>query len=209
MKIFSFVVAVIMFVFVGNVSATYVGSISTADGSLTGTGVWVSGNGSTLSWEISQEVGYWHYKYNLVVPEKQISHMIIEVSCNFTCADAFNKSGAFDHTEVGCFSACNGNPGMPGFMKGLKFDDIDDNIINLTVEFNSRRIPVWGDFYSKDGKSYCINNAVWNTGFCLDDPEISAHNGSEANHILVPDTIIPEPATIAILGLGSLLLRRK
>jgi len=190
---------------VGNVNASFIGVLSTADGGLSGTGVWMQGNGSSLSWNITQEGTVWHYEYNLIVPEKNISHMIIEVSDNFTREDILNSS--WDSIEIGNFSSSNGNPGMPGSIYGIKFAETSG--VNLIVQFDSYRMPVWGDFYSKDGQSTGTWNALWNSGFTDTDPLISAHNGSESNHLLVPDTI-PEPATVCILGLGALsLLKRK
>jgi len=194
-------------------STIYTGSLSVADGGLTGTGDWADGP-ITLSWTVSQDESVWHYQYNLVVPSHDISHMIVEASSNFTIDDVLNVFGDFQTLTVGDFSYANGNPGMPGSVHGIKFDETSTT--NLTVDFDSRRIPVWGDFYAKDGVSSStqIFNVIWNTGFANVDPVVPAHNGSEAFHLLVPDTIIPEPSTIMMLFTGLIisglyLLRRK
>ncbi|MDO8486141.1 MAG: PEP-CTERM sorting domain-containing protein [Candidatus Staskawiczbacteria bacterium] len=207
-------------------STIYTGSLSTVDGGLTGTGDWVTLSGLTgtgggwgdspvtLSWTVSQNESDWHYHYNLVVPSHDISHIIVEASPNFTIDDVLDAVGAFETLSVGDFSDANGNPSMPGSVHGIKFDETSTT--NLTIDFDSRRVPVWGDFYAKDGVSPNTQtfNVIWNTGFTAADPVVPAHNGSEAFHLLVPDTIIPEPSTIMMLltGLiagGLYLLRRK
>ena len=194
-------------------ATVYTGSLSTADGGLTGTGAWGAGP-ITLRWTVSQNESTWHYQYSLVVPEHDISHMIVEASPNFTIDDVLNADGAFEALSVGDFNHGNGNPNMPGSVHGIKFDGTSGT--NLTIDFDSPRVPVWGDFYAKDGVSPNTQtfNVVWNTGFAAADPVVSAHNGSEAFHLLVPDTIIPEPSTIMLIFTGLItgglyFLRRK
>lgn len=193
-------------------STIYSGSLSTSDGGLVGGGNWE--DDSSLTWTIAQEGSVWHYTYNLVVPAQGISHIIIEVSCNFTIEDVFNATGPFEGIEIGDFNYTNGNPGIPGSVHGLKFDGTSG--IDLTIEFDSHRMPVWGDFYAKDGKvpGSHVDNVIWNAGFPAADPLVPAHNGQEANHLLVPDTIIPEPSTMVMLIAGLItgclyLLHRK
>jgi hypothetical protein len=201
----------LILVFVASIKATplvYEGRLSTGNGGLAATGAWINGESpSILSWNIEKKIGYWHYQYRLEVPEKEISHFIIEVSDTFTDKDLFSETGNFEGWNIEDFWEENGNPGMPGTVYGLKFDETWG--ITLIIDFDTDRMPVWGDFYAKDGKSDGVFNAVWNSGFGIPDPQVRAHDGDEQGHLLVPDTYIPEPATVTIFGLGSLLLKKR
>ena len=74
-------------------------------------------------------------------------------------------------------------------------------------------MPVWGDFYAKDGKVQGVTNTLWNAGFTNPDtdPSDAPSDGTADSHVLVPDTTIPEPASAALLGVGlaGLLARRR
>ena len=78
----------------------------------------------------------------------------------------------------------------------------------MRISFDSWRSPVWGDFYAKCGSGPLGDNTAWNTGFTSPDTDPSAPpaNGSVDYHILVPNSYetqaIPEPGTLALLGLG-------
>ena len=84
-----------------------------------------------------------------------------------------------------------------------------------SVEFDSNRQPMWGDFYAKDGKSGTLWNYAYNTDLGVivanqqdyANPAIDAQ-GNALHKILVPDTI-PEPATIGLLGLGAMAFLKK
>ena len=89
---------------------------------------------------------------------------------------------------------------MPGEAYGIKFDSLTSTTEIIT--FDSWRMPVWGDFYAKDGQAGGVLNTAWNMGFTTPDPADGPSDGSVAFHILVPDTVIPEPATLAALALG-------
>lgn len=198
-------VLIVVLSFVSFSNATiYSGYLTTRDGSLLGTGNWFSDYPhSTISWKIEDMGSHWHYWYGMAVYQKDISHMIIEVSNTFSEKDLFNLDMQyFEKYEIGNYCENNGNPGMPGEMKGLKFDEVSSGT-SFIVEFDSLREPVWGDFYAKNGVSGDMINALWNSGFATPDPTCPIHNGPEQGHILVPDTI-PEPITALILGLGSL-----
>jgi len=80
------------------------------------------------------------------------------------------------------------------------------------IEFDSTRVPVWGDFYAKDGKENTTDGKIqvyaYNTGFTANDVD------EATNHILVPDTIsyVPIPGAVLLgtlgLGVAGLRLRR-
>ena len=190
----------------------YTGSLSTADGGLDGTGDWISGT-STIEWSVTQNGDQsWHYEYTLTVPGEAsgISHFILEVSESFSEAHIFNASGPFSGMEIKTHIGNSpGNPNMPEDMYGIKFDDTLGTTLQFT--FDAWRMPVWGDFYSKGGGGQ-ITDEIWNAGFGNpdSDPTVGASDGSVDNHILVPDSYTPEPASLLLLVLGSLgLVRRK
>jgi hypothetical protein len=165
--------------------------------------------------------GKWHYSYNLVVPSKDISHMIIEASNGnnpFTISNFFspssNPTGWIDSIEIQNFSPGGSTPYMPEAMYGIKFEAGRD-ATNVTVAFDSDRAPVWGDFYSKDGRTPCAEwCSLYNTGFTLGDydPLAAPANGSLQYHLLVPDSYIPAPGAVILVCIGTAItgaIRRK
>ena len=75
------------------------------------------------------------------------------------------------------------------------------------IEFDSIRMPVWGDFYAKCGG--IPPNEAWNEGFATPDPLDPPADGSIASHILVPDSFVPEPTTLSLLVACGLLAARR
>ena len=151
------------------VPTTYTGTLSVtgvgADGALLAGGAW-NDPATTLAWTVDNTTtpGKWHYAYTLSVPTGAISHMIVEVSDGdpgpiFLLANLFDPQSApagwiDDPIELGEFIAGQqgGNPNMPENVYGVKFNaetGFDDTTV--TVAFDSDRVPVWGDFYGKNG----------------------------------------------------------
>jgi len=196
---------------------TYSGSLSVETGGLDGVGIWVDMSllppdeqpnwiPATITWTVSDNPDFsWHYVYELTVYRGDVSHMIIETSLDFTFDDVLNCSEDYD---VQWYTPGPSNPEMPENIYGVKFDDLTETTEIIT--FDSPRMPVWGNFYSRDGKAGGGQNAVWNTGFVDPefDPETPPSDGSYRFHILAPDTVvgeevIPEPASLALLLMGS------
>ena len=169
---------------------------------------WTSTYGLTqIAWDITQNAdGSFTYSYTFTVPDKYPSHLIIEVSDAFERSDAFNVEniGNFDEILVDEYDGTDpSNPYMPGAINGIKFDITESaqGLVNV-VTFDSWRQPVWGDFYSKDGRGPVPGGGTdwataWNTG--LED-----HEDPDGAYLAVPDTIIPVPGAVllGILGLG-------
>lgn len=190
---------------------------------LTGQGDW-SSPGSSIAWAVWKvnPDDSWHYEYHVSVPAGDISHFILEMSLDVSLADIENPTASVEgwnpeeDLELGFFSSDNGNPNMPGTMFGLKFEGLDAT--EVTLGFDVARSPTGGDAYLKGGS----NNQLWNSGFLPEeapglglpgDPELNKIVNM-ANHILVPDPVAPEPATIlgafgGLCFLGAYIRRRR
>jgi len=194
-----------MLVLCSTQAMAFTGSLCSADGGLLGTGIWVDpGNPTVLSWTVTQNPdNTWHYMYQLSVFRGAPSHMIVEVSPAFTKADVLSPSVPMEMIHVAEFGPGPSNPGIPGSFKGAKFEGFPEQT-SVVIYFDSPRQPVWGDFYSKDGKAGGDWNAVWNAGFLADDPSAPPSDGSLNYHVLVPDTVVPEPGAFASVALGGL-----
>lgn len=203
------VTAVLAAMLVPAAASAYVGMLDNYGGGLTGTGNWFHGDNSIwIEWNVTQNVDdSWHYAYYFGHEEGETSHFILEVSDTFTGNDIFGESGDFDEIEIGTFTTGHSNPNMPESIYGIKFDDAWG--VASHFEFDSFRVPVWGDFYSKDGEAGGHGlNTCWNSGFTAGDydPLAPAADGSVEFHILVPDTHetppVPEPATLLLMSTG-------
>jgi len=179
-----------------------------------GTGIWVNDPGgdeewfpAEIEWWVNEtEAGFYHYQYEVRVYHGDVSHFILETSEPLPGGDIWDIKGDYGEAFVGeWFYPGPGNPDMPGDLYGTKFEDAWGT--TFTVEFTSNRLPVWGDFYAKDGQAGGEGlNQFWNSGFLLDDPLLPASNGSIDGHLLRPDSRIPEPSTMAMLALGLMTL---
>ena len=193
----------------------YHGSLTAPDG-LHSQGRW-SGGLTTIEWWVSDTGanGWWNYKYQLTHPVGNTSHMIIGTSTNFTLADVTNAfvndaSGtlvpySLVSTDIKNHTEQQGNVDMPTDLFGIKFDRGITGLVTV-IQFDSQRIPTWGDFYSKDGGNDPVD-AAWNLGFADADPLAPPASGSLGNHLLVPDTTvdpIPEPGSWLLFGAGLL-----
>ncbi len=189
-----------------------------------GTGVWgQSSDGFSISWLITEPTpGTLHYKYTFSWPQGAPSHVILELSEGCASATAgcvweflfdgqepeMIAGGTFSPSDPG-----NANPNLPNPIYGVKVDRPDSD--GLVLEFYSNRVPVWGNFYSKNGTSgnpQGVFNSVWNLGL----ETANANSDNVLFFIARPDTdqpfIIPEPGTMVMLGAGLValgLIRRR
>jgi hypothetical protein len=177
-------------------------SVTTSSG-ITATTPW-STTGAALSWNISDlGGGDWHYAYLWTSDQKQISHILLEVTegsaaadfWNFTVAPASGDPRTYSPSDPG-----NSNPNLPGDIYALKFNRPESNTsTTFSFGFDSNHAPVWGDFYTKDGQFDGHDVTAWNTGFLSADV-------NDGNHIARPDghsTQVPDAGgPMALLGIG-------
>jgi len=162
---------------------------------------------TTLAWEIRRTGNHWRYQYTLAANAMAPSHIIIELSDGATQGELTERSGPIDVGEIKKHKGgAQGNTDMPDDVFGIKFNmtGTDETVI---VSFHSYREPIWGDYYSKDGGQ--PKAQIWNEGFEAVDPTAVATDGSVGDHLLVPNGIIPEPTTVALLTALAILLPRR
>ncbi len=207
MRVFIFAILTLMCFSINAQAITYSGSLSSSPSvGIDCNGQWLNEGVTTIDWSITSNTdGTWGYQYTMTVPESanDISHLIIETAAGFDDDNMLSWTHNYSYATHPGLSA--ENPGMPEDMSGLKFDNLFG--YSVTIYFAAWAEPVWGDFYAKGDT---LGNEAWNLGFTgLDtDPTAAAGNGSLNNHILVPGPI-PEPATLMLLGLGALVMRRR
>lgn len=165
----------------------------------------------SMAWVVTDEdrtnAAYpWKYTYTFTLSGNQagLSHIVIEGSDNITANDIYGLTGA-SLASIGNQAVGSGNPGMPESMTGLRFNPLTTSPLTMTWSFYADKMPVWGDFYARSSPS----NYAYNQGFTAPDdidPSEPASNGSLANHILRPDSVVPEPSSLLVLigGMGAL-----
>lgn len=186
----------------------YAGGLTSADGGIVGGGQWITPGITTLDWTIfDNQDGTYRYRYVFAHPEGATSHLLIEISTNVTSLTdpdlKFTNLGN-GTPKLGDFGDEGGSsPGIPGNLYSIKFDSTTGT--TTTIEFDIARLPVWGDFYSKNGNAGGSANYAYNAGYLASDPTDAPANGALLGHLLVPDsfppvfnTPVPEPFSIAI-----------
>jgi hypothetical protein len=179
----------------------YTDSIST-DNQINGTGWWGgTPYGSTsVNWQITNFGAYIHYKYTFTHTEHDASHFIIEVPVDFTDTDLTTDLVYMINTYPDISQSYQG---MPGSVYGIKFEsftsytDHGDGTYTETIEFDSTRLPGWGDFYARAGvhpsspEGHGAWDAAWNAGFLVSEntPNYDLNDGM---HIAVPFEELPE-----------------
>jgi len=196
-------------------TAQYTGALSNLSGGqgLTGGGSWAG----TFNWWVWQEGTNWVYEYELDAGAQNISHALVETSPDIGSSEIWwNNGGTWTSAGPGTVATWLGpsNPGLPASLTGLKFETTGDTTWHWAVV--TPQIPVWGDFYAKDGRqpgtenfNYVYNNDHWfNDGTSSTDaaawvddppPPVASYSGvNDATYhfnILRPDTETFEPPT--------------
>lgn len=211
------VVALVAGVAVGTAHGAVIGSLSTASGGLIAGGNYSAVTGGyAIHWNITQNMDTtWTYTYSFKNAAGQprtgpaVSHIILELSQNFTPQDLLSVGSGILTTTFGTFGLAPSNPGFPvsQSISGVKFDTDE-----ATITFNSTRAPMWGSFYVKGGSSSFAYNADFN-GPVVNrqqywNPAVDAM-GAPLDMILLPDTVVPSPGSFAVVGLAGLVATRR
>jgi hypothetical protein len=153
-----------------------------------------------LSWNVFQlSNGNYEYDYTFALRSdaKNISHVILQVSSNFTADDMLpgTTSGGlidtWDHQG-------QSNLGMPDDLYGIKWNT--GAVKSFSWSIVTDRAPMMGNFYAKDGNAQGGTYAY--SGTC----------GSFGNNVVVPDSVVPIPGAVWLLGtglIGIIGIRRK
>ncbi|HVP79222.1 MAG TPA: hypothetical protein VMV04_15150 [Thermodesulfobacteriota bacterium] len=150
-----------------------------------------------LSWNVFQlSNGNYEYDYTFVLlnDAKNISHVILQVSSNFSAADMLSGT-----TPGGILGTWDGqgqsNPGIPAPLYGIKWN-MSGNVTSFVWSIVTDRAPMMGNFYAKDGNASGGTYAY------------SGTLGLFGNNVVVPDSVvvpIPGAAWLLSSGLASMI----
>jgi len=183
--------------------AAFSGSLTSADGGILGSAGWVASPNQpvTVSWTVTDMTTHWNYEYIFDIGENQgaLSSFVIEVSDGVILEEIANLQGA-SSPDIGIWDSNSGFFDGPSPINGLKVSGFDEDG-PWTISFDTTRVPVWGDFYAKDGSK---GGSAWNSGFTAVDPITALHDGPEQGHLIVPDTrTTPAPGAILLGSIGA------
>ncbi|OPY66803.1 MAG: hypothetical protein A4E63_02434 [Syntrophorhabdus sp. PtaU1.Bin050] len=191
----------------------YSGSRSTPwyDG-VVATGDW--SNGISISWKIiapNSNSDLWSYTYTVdPVGKKDVGFSIFETGTTATSADFVFPKGYDVEGPKLWKEGGSSTDYMPADIYGIKFDFGGKN--SATYSFQSTLAPVWGDFYSRDGKSGGITNTAFNVGFGHDP--FSQYYTTPWIPTPGARTGVPEPSTavlliLSMIGFGALKMEKQ
>jgi hypothetical protein len=199
----------------------YGGDVSVGGGGLSGFGAW-DGASTKLAWSVTSSddtPGAWTYSYTFSYVKAEasqqqggtLSHIIFQVSDKSDALPAFNLASPLDfintqNYDMGKLELQTWKYTKETYLPsgtsvyGIKFDSMFADSPSWTIQFDSFRNPMWGDFAAKDG----TGTWAYNTSFGVDG----------LYTIAVPDTsYVPVPGALLLgsLGLGyaGMKLRRK
>jgi hypothetical protein len=186
-------------------SPPWTGTLTGSGGGITATEQW-NAAGTSMKWTVNLLVsGLYKYDYIFTVPDKDISHILIETSRDIDIIGYEKKEWG----EEG-----NSNPGIPSNVYGVKIPSKPSGSSGTawTFGFTSAHAPVWGDFYAKSGNGTYAHNTVFDLAFNTTDYiwNTPVGTGNYLTKIAVPDSfpaypkeVVPEASTL--IGFGSAL----
>jgi hypothetical protein len=215
MKHFKSIITIFVIVFLLGIVMSSWGALTESGSISFNNGLYASGDNwanaaSTLSWNVFQlSNGNYEYDYSLTLANnaKDISHVIIQTSPNFTRADMLTGTTYTQYDPQTWSGQGNSDSGIPAPMFGIKWDlanltEVQKGAVN---NFNwtivTDRAPTMGNFYGRDGNNVYAFSGTSNNG-----------TGSFNNLVVVPDTVTPIPAAAWLLGtglVGLIRIRRK
>jgi hypothetical protein len=158
-------------------------------------------DGATLFYSVQKSNADWKYSYSWRGLDKDLSHIIFQVSDTFTADNILEgTTGGYELSEFGDTQG-NSNPGIPDALYGIKFD-MSTDATDALVTIVSNRAPMWGSFYAKSGNSGGSSVYAYNSNF--GGTSVAPISGTADGLVLVPDTrtTIPLPATMILLLVG-------
>lgn len=183
------------------------GTLAGSDGTLIPTsGNWSAWANPRLTWSIDLTGNVFTYTYTFnngnTNGSADLSHLLIEVSDNFTLADLLTGTTAGAEVGIDGSSPPNEDGSGPG-VYGVKWEASSSAFTAVIV---THRVPVWGDAFLKDGQ---VNGA--NAGYFLPDPvtPVTGLNITGYGWLGVPDTVVPTPGAAALIGTGVLVAARR
>jgi hypothetical protein len=182
--------------------ADFTGSRSTADGSVFAAAYWdgAMDHGFEIAWNITQTGSTYHYDYTISGAQNSLLSLglkgfILEVSDPSLKRDFTNQDPPITLGPK-LFSPGMGEENLPGDIYGVKYLD-DTKPKSYEVSFDSKRPPVWGDFYV----FACNDTFAYNLGFGT-DPTTSTPPSDLVKWIPTPNSVVPIPSSMLLLGSG-------
>jgi hypothetical protein len=205
------------------------GLVSGTDDQVKATGDWGdAGNGFRLAWAISQNAnGSFHYSYTLSgayggALSSGLSHWILEVSAGAVKADfsGWDPEPNKNNPPIQTWTRLQGNPYIGkddnSTLYGIRWEKEDfggeqqgypiAGSLIYVFTFDTFRQPIWGDFYARCGKEPGpdgVFNTAQNWGLHL-GLEPTSSTTDFTNWVAVPDSKVPIPGTVLLLGSGLL-----
>ena len=167
------------------------GSLTSPSG-ITAGGNWNNAN-TTISWDVSfdSQDNLYTYEYSWASDDPALSHIIIEVTEGATIGEFMNFVNTGYDDDIKEYTTGGSNPFMPGNLYGIKLEEFS----SFPVSFETRRRPVWGNFYAKGGAAGQPNfGYAHNVGF--------GSTGVDSFYIARPNSIVPIPSALWLLGSG-------
>jgi hypothetical protein len=192
---------------------------NTFKGGIKGTDGWsgVSNPGFRLEWDIdwkgtpgSSPLIYTYYISGAASKttelSKGLSHIIMQLSDDASLGyfTVSSNDGLGDVEGPKTFEPTGDNkpnPYMPANLYGIKVDTPKGDWTKYSFSIETNRLPVWGSFYAVDGQVDEVWATAINTGFTATKTR-PANISEIADYVAVPNSVVPLPGAVLLLGAG-------